>query len=122
MISLACQIFSVQPHSACIILQSSLCCALHVIGLQIPEEKIFKGFYHIWAWWTSWSCDPNNLNKLSLPHPKETPHKIWLQSTKWLLRNRSLKILNLDQGLRLTLTFDIHKGSYTHLVDCIYQL
>ena len=30
MISLVCQIFSVQPHSACVLLQSSLCCALHV--------------------------------------------------------------------------------------------
>ena len=30
MISLACQIFSVQTHSACILLQSSLCYALHV--------------------------------------------------------------------------------------------
>ena len=30
MISLACQIFSVQPHSACVLLRSSLCCALHV--------------------------------------------------------------------------------------------
>ena len=30
MISLACQIFSVQPHSACVLQQSSLCCALHV--------------------------------------------------------------------------------------------
>ena len=30
MISLACQIFSVQPHSACVLLQSSLCCTLHV--------------------------------------------------------------------------------------------
>ena len=30
MISLACQIFSVQPHSACIILKSNPCCALHV--------------------------------------------------------------------------------------------
>ena len=30
MISLACQIFSVQPHAACGLLQSSLCCALHV--------------------------------------------------------------------------------------------
>ena len=28
--SLACQIFSVQPRSACVLLQSSLCCALHV--------------------------------------------------------------------------------------------
>ena len=27
MISLACQIFSVQPHSACVLLQSSLCCS-----------------------------------------------------------------------------------------------
>ena len=30
MISLACQVFSMQPHSACVLLQSSLCCALHV--------------------------------------------------------------------------------------------
>ena len=30
MISLTCQIFSVQPHSACVLLQSSLCCAVHV--------------------------------------------------------------------------------------------
>ena len=46
-------------------------------------------------------CDLNNLNKLSFPHAKETPHKIWLQSAKWLLRKRSLKILklsDLDQG------------------------
>ena len=21
-----------------------------VIGLWVPEKKIFKGFYHIWAW------------------------------------------------------------------------
>ena len=30
MISLACQTFSVQPHSACVLLQSSLCCTVHV--------------------------------------------------------------------------------------------
>ena len=30
MISWACQIFSVQPHSAFVLLQSSLCCAPHV--------------------------------------------------------------------------------------------
>ena len=38
----------------------------------------FKGFYHIWAWWPSWSCDPDHLYKLSFPLPKEAPHKIWL--------------------------------------------
>ena len=26
------------------------------IGLPVPE-KIFEGFYYIWAWWPSWSCD-----------------------------------------------------------------
>ena len=38
----------------------------------------FEGFYHIWAWWLFWSCDPDDMNKLSFPLPKEAPHKIWL--------------------------------------------
>ena len=42
------------------------------------EEDFFKGFYHIWAWQPSWSCDPDAANKLSFPLPKEAPHKIWL--------------------------------------------
>ena len=37
-----------------------------------------KGFYHIWAWRPSWSCDPDAANKISFPLPKEAPHKIWL--------------------------------------------
>ena len=44
---------------------------------------------------------------------------------QWLLRKRSLKILNLsdlNQGQWMTLTFGTHKASCTHLVDCIYQL
>ena len=41
-------------------------------------EKNFEGFYHIWAWRPSWSCDPDAANKLSFPLPKEAPHKIWL--------------------------------------------
>ena len=24
-----------------------------------------KGFYHIWAWRPSWSCDPDAMNKIS---------------------------------------------------------
>ena len=35
-----------------------------------------KRFYHIWAWRPSWSCDPDALNKLSFPLPKEASHKI----------------------------------------------
>ena len=41
-------------------------------------EEDFKGFYHIWAWQPSWSCDLDHLYKLSFPLPKEAPHKIWL--------------------------------------------
>ena len=41
-------------------------------------EEDFKGFYHIWAWQPSWSCDLDNLCKLSFPLPKEAPHRIWL--------------------------------------------
>ena len=41
-------------------------------------EKIFEGFYQIWAWRPSWSCDLDVANKLLFPLPKVAPHKIWL--------------------------------------------
>ena len=44
-----------------------------IIGLLVLEKKIFKGFYHIWAWRPSWSCDLDHLYKLSFPLPKEAP-------------------------------------------------
>ena len=34
-----------------------------------------KGFYHIWAWRPSWSCNPDAANKISFPLIKEAPHK-----------------------------------------------
>ena len=37
-------------------------------------EIFFKGFYHIWAWRPSWSCDLYHLHKLSSPLPKEDSH------------------------------------------------
>ena len=33
------------------------------------EEGFLKGFYHIWAWPPSWSCDPDAGNKLCSPYP-----------------------------------------------------
>ena len=42
------------------------------------EEEFLKGFYHIWAWRPSWSCNPDAANKISFPLPKEAPQKIWL--------------------------------------------
>ena len=71
-----------------------ICCisTFKVIGLLIPEKKTFNGFYHIWAWWPSWSCNLDNLNKLLFPHCKEAPHEIWLQSDQ-LFQRRCLKML-----------------------------
>ena len=31
------------------------------IGPVVPEKKNFEGFYHIWAWQPSWSCDLDYL-------------------------------------------------------------
>ena len=45
-------------------------------GPSGSEKKIFKGFYHIWAWQPSWSWDQNHLNKLLFPQPKESPYEI----------------------------------------------
>ena len=97
-----------------------------VIGLSVPEKKIFEGFYHIWAWRPSWSCDLDRLNMLSFPHPKRAPHEIWLQiwpRGNWGKEAEKYWIwVTLVQGQWMTLTFDIHVCSCTHLVKCIYQL
>ena len=59
-------------------------------------EEIFKGFYHIWAWLPSWSCDLEHLYKLLFPLPKEAPHKIWLLLAKRFQRRRRLKMMDND--------------------------
>ena len=53
-----------------------------VIGLLVLEKKIFKGFYHIWAWRPCWSCDPGHLNNFSLLKGLEAVYEIWLKSAK----------------------------------------
>ena len=69
-----------------------------IIGLLVLEKKIFKGFYHIWAWRPSWSCDLDHLYKLSFPLPKEAPHKIWLWLAKRFQRRRCLNIVDNDDN------------------------
>ena len=34
------------------------------IGLLVPEKKNFEGFYHIWAWRPSWSCDQHQYHQI----------------------------------------------------------
>ena len=31
------------------------------------RRRFLKGFYHIWAWRTSWSCDQHHVYKFSFP-------------------------------------------------------
>ena len=40
------------------------------IGLPVHENEILNGFYHIWAWRPSWSCDPDAANKISFSYPR----------------------------------------------------
>ena len=71
---------------------------------QVPRSSAFwfwrrrflKGFYHIWAWRPSWSCDPDHLNKLLFPHLKESPYEISVQLAQWFQRRRCLKMLTDD--------------------------
>ena len=75
------------------------------------EEDFFKGFYHIWAWQPSWSCDQDCLNKLSFPHPMETLYEIWLQSAQRFLR-RCLKMLTTYTHTH-THTYGRQRPTYT---------
>ena len=88
------------PDATCQVSWKSAC--------WFQRRRFLKGFYHIWAWRPSWSCDPDAVNKrdsdavnkLSFPLPKEAPHKIWLWSAKRFQRRRCLKLLTTDDDGR----------------------
>ena len=61
-----------------------------VIG-QLVLGKIFKGFYHIWAWWPYWSGDLEGLYKFLFPQPKEALKEIWLHLAQWGIGGVSFK-------------------------------
>ena len=90
-----------------------------VICLLVPKKEIFEDIYHIWAWKPSWLCDPEHFNKFhpNIPWRLNRPSVFWGKEVWkcWIWAT-------LGKGQRMTLTFDIHKGSCTNLVDCIYQL
>ena len=58
-----------------------------------PSGSGEKVFNHLWAWWPSWSCDQDHLNKLLFLHPKESPYEIWVKLAQWFQRRRCLKML-----------------------------
>ena len=56
-------------------------------------EAIFKGFYNIWAWRSSWSCDQSILQKLWLTYHKESSHENWVHLDRWFVRKLCFNIL-----------------------------
>ena len=66
------------------------------ISPPVLEKKIFKGFYHIWAWRPSWSCDLDFLYIHWFPLPIDASYKIWLWLAKRFQRRRSLKLWTDD--------------------------
>ena len=81
-------------------------------GHRVLEKKIFKWFYHIWAWRPYWSCDQNILHKFWLTYQKGSSHEIWVQLGQWFVRKLCFNILmglQYEQpklkGQRSTLTF-----------------
>ena len=68
------------------------------LACWFQRRRFLKGFYHMWAWWPSWSYDQNHLNKLLFPYPMEAPYEIWLWLAQWFLRRRCLK--SVDDGRR----------------------
>ena len=73
------------------LLSLMICAKIQPKGSSVLKKKIFKGFYHIWAWQPSWSMDPDHFSNLSFPQPKEAPHKIWATLTQRLKRRSRLK-------------------------------
>ena len=67
-------------------LSSPMICAK--IQPQGILEKIFKCFYHIWAWRPSWSTDRNNFINLLFPFLKAAPFEIWAKLAQRLQRSR----------------------------------
>ena len=59
---------------------------------SVLEKKIFKGFYHIWTWWQSWSVVCNHFSNLSFPCPREAPNDIWATLAQRLQRRSHLKL------------------------------
>ena len=51
-----------------------ICAKIQPKASSVLEKKIFKAFYHIWAWRLSWSMDRDHFSHLSFPQPKEAPN------------------------------------------------
>ena len=65
------------------------------LALWFQRRRFLKGFYYMWAWRPSWSCDPDTPNKLSLPDPWRLHIKFGLEWPSvrrvWTINGRRLR-------------------------------
>ena len=57
------------------------------------RRRFLKGFYHSWAWRSSWSCDLNILYTFWLIYHKKSSNEILVQLSQWFVRKLCLNIL-----------------------------
>ena len=62
---------------------------------SVLKKKIFKGSYHIWAWWPSWSTYRDHFSNLSFPWLKKAQYEIWAKLAQRLQRISRLKLLTI---------------------------
>ena len=96
------------------------------VEIGSPDPEILKGFYHIWAWWPSWSCDQHHVVRFSLNNflVPESFHKKLVQIGKLVSEKIWFEFLyvhdlrplhDLRQGQEMTLTFNTHIPSFIEL-------
>ena len=73
------------------LLSPMICAKIQPQGILCSGEEDFWRFYHIWAWWPSWSMDCDHFSNLSFPGPKEAPHEIWATLARRLQCRSHLK-------------------------------
>ena len=67
-----------------------------MIGLLVLEKKAFKGVYHSWVWRPSWSCDLDQLFKLTSSFPEKL-HKD--HGFDWPRGFRGEDIFEIENGM-----------------------
>ena len=83
----------------------------------VDDIRWVTSFYHIWAWWPSWPCDPDSMNK---PTALYSLRKlVWFNQPSNFKADKNNESLDLgiqDSEWLWPLVF-----IKVHLADCIYQ-
>ena len=63
-----------------------------MVSLFFPGKKIFKVYYHIWAWKPSWLCNLHYFDEFSFTCTYKLTFNIWLKMGQWFLNKNKLNL------------------------------